>query len=128
MKCKKYKEDAKKTVFKACFPYHKRKEFMQMLKKFRILLLSVGIFVLLFSVPVSAAHPEIPVSIGVGKLNGYLIQEKTMIPLFDFCKIMDGTSRITSFSGGVLSIQTKVGLIRHRIIVKSSKSTIFINL
>ena len=78
-----------------------------MLKKFRILLLTVGIFVLLFSVPVSAAYPEIPVSIGTGKLSGYLIQEKTMIPLFDFCKIVDGTSRITSFSGGVLSIQTR---------------------
>lgn len=81
--------------------------FMQTLKKFRMLLLSVGIIIVLFSVEASAAHPQIPIAVGNQKLEGYLIEEKTMVPLLDFCRIMDGASSVVSSSGGVLTIRTR---------------------
>ena len=80
---------------------------MQMLKKLRMLLISVGIFIFICSFDVSAAYPSIPVSVGDRRINGYLIEEKTMIPLLEFCKIMDGASSISSFDGGVLTIRTR---------------------
>jgi N-acetylmuramoyl-L-alanine amidase len=80
---------------------------MQMLKKFRTLLISVSILIFVFSWQVSAAYPQIPVSIGNQRINGYLIEEKTMIPLLEFCLAMDGTSSITSVSGGVVTIRTR---------------------
>ena len=97
-----------KNLFSDLFKHilKERKQF-KMLKKLRMVMFALGIFVLLFSVPVSAAHPEIPVKIGNQSLNGYLIEEKTMIPLLDFCKIMDGTSYISSYSGGVVSVRTR---------------------
>ena len=80
-----------------------------MLKKLRTMLLAVGVLILVLSVHVSAAesYPRIPVSVGGQQLNGYLIEEKTMIPLLDFCKLMDGTSSISSVSGGVYTIRTR---------------------
>ena len=78
-----------------------------MLKKFRMLLVSVGIFIFICSFDVSAAYPSIPVSVGDRRINGYLIEEKTMIPLLEFCKIMDGASSVSSFDGGVLTIRTR---------------------
>lgn len=80
---------------------------MQMLKKLRMLLISVGIFIFICSFDVSAAYPSIPVSVGDRRINGYLIEEKTMIPLLEFCKIMDGASSVSSFDGGVLTIRTR---------------------
>ena len=106
MKFKKMKEVAKNR-FQGSFLISKRKEVMQMLKKFRMLLVSVSIVIFIFSFEVTAAHPRIPVSIGNQNLQGYLIEEKTMIPLLDFCKIMDGTSSISSYSGGILTIRTR---------------------
>jgi len=82
---------------------------MKKLKKFRTLLLTVSIVFLVLSVNVSAAqsYPRIPVSIGGQHLGGYLIEEKTMVPLLEFCKMMDGTSTITSVSGGVFTVRTR---------------------
>ena len=80
---------------------------MQMLKKFRMLLLSVSIIIVIFSFEASAAHPQIPIAVGNKKLEGYLIEEKTMVSLLDFCKTMDSTSSISSSSGGVLTIRTR---------------------
>ena len=82
---------------------------MKKLKKFRTLLLTVSIVFLVLSLNVSASqtYPRIPVSIGSQHLGGYLIEEKTMVPLLEFCKMMDGTSTITSVSGGVFTIRTR---------------------
>ena len=82
---------------------------MKKLKKFRALFFAVGIIVLALSLHVSAAqsYPRIPVSIGNQRLSGYLIEEKTMVPLLDFCKIMDGTSTVTSVSQGVVTVRTR---------------------
>ena len=78
-----------------------------MLKKFRNISLSVCLFVFLFSLPVAAAHPKIPVSVGNQKITGYLIEEKTMIPLLEFCKIMDSSAYLSSYSGGEISIKAR---------------------
>ena len=95
------------TKFSKPVSYTKQKGIYAMLKKFRMLLVSVGIFIFICSFDVSAAYPSIPVSIGDRKINGYLIEEKTMIPLLEFCKIMDGASNVSSFDGGVLTIRTR---------------------
>ena len=100
-------KEVTRFIFQTPFLISNRKEFMQMLKKLRMLLVSVGIFVLICSFDVSAAYPSIPVSVGDRKINGYLIEEKTMIPLLEFCKIMDGASSVVSFDGGVLTIRTR---------------------
>ena len=78
-----------------------------MLKKIRMLFITVSIVIFIFSFEASAAYPHIPVSVGNKKLEGYLIEEKTMIPLFEFCKMMDSASTIVSSSGGVLTIRTR---------------------
>lgn len=78
-----------------------------MLKKIRNLLLSVGIFIFIFSIDVSAAYPEIPVTVGTKPLNGYLIEEKTMVPLFEFCETVDPQSTVSSDSGGLLTVRTR---------------------
>jgi len=78
-----------------------------MLKKIRMLLLLVCLTIPVFSMPVSAAHPRIPVTIGNQKVTGYLIEEKTMVPLFEFCQRIDASSRVTSSAGGVLTIRTR---------------------
>lgn len=96
-----------KDVFKLAFLNLQRKEFMQMLKKFRMLLVSVSIVIFIFSFEASAAPSRIPISIGNKNLDGYLIEEKTMVPFYEFCKLMDGTSSISSYSGGVLTIRTR---------------------
>ncbi len=80
---------------------------MQMLKKFKMLIVSLSIVIFICSFEASAAHPLIPISVGNKKLDGYLIEEKTMVPLFAFCKIMDGTSTVSSQSGGVLTVRTR---------------------
>ena len=82
---------------------------MQMLKKLKTMLFAVGVLILVLSIHVSAAesYPRIPISVGDHQLNGYLIEEKTMIPLLDFCKLMDSTSGITSVNGGVYTIRTR---------------------
>ncbi len=78
-----------------------------MLKKFRNISLAVCLLFLFFSVSASADNPKIPVSVGNQTIQGYLIEEKTMIPLLEFCKIMDSSSYISSYSGGVVSIRTR---------------------
>ena len=70
-------------------------------------MLSVCLLIFLFSVQVAADHPKIPVSVGSQTITGYLIEEKTMVPLLEFCKIMDRSSHITAQSGGVLSVRTR---------------------
>jgi N-acetylmuramoyl-L-alanine amidase len=80
---------------------------MQILKKLRMLLISVGIVIFIFSFEASAAHPQIPVSVGGQKISGYLIEEKTMIPLYEFCRIMDRASTVSSDSRGVLTVRTR---------------------
>jgi N-acetylmuramoyl-L-alanine amidase len=62
---------------------------------------------LIFSVQASADNPKIPVSVGNQGISGYLIENKTMIPLLEFCKIMDSSSYISSYSGGVVSVKTR---------------------
>ena len=78
-----------------------------MLKKFRNISFIVCLLILLFSMQTSADNPKIPVSVGNQSISGYLIESKTMIPLLEFCKIMDSSSYISSYSGGVVSVQTR---------------------
>ena len=79
-----------------------------MLKKFRNITLAVCALIFIFSMKVSAAeNQKIPVSVGNQNINGYLIEDKTMVPLLEFCKLMDSTSYISSYSGGVVSVQTR---------------------
>ena len=85
----------------------KERKECNMLKKFRNISLAVCLFVFLFTIRVSADNPKIPVSVGNQKLNGYLIEEKTMVPLLEFCKIMDSSSYISSYNSGLVSIKTR---------------------
>lgn len=89
------------------FQIYKERNQCNMLKKLRNISFSICLLIFLFSFQVSADHPQIPVSIGNQKIVGYLIEEKTMIPLLEFCKIMDNSSYISSYSGGVVSIKAR---------------------
>ena len=78
-----------------------------MLKKLRNLLLITGIFVCLLAVSASADYAEIPVSVGGKTVRGYLVEEKTMVPLAAFCQAIDGTSYVSASTGGVVSVKTR---------------------
>ncbi|MBQ8497248.1 MAG: cell wall hydrolase [Clostridia bacterium] len=78
-----------------------------MLKKLRTIFLITGLFIVIFSVSASADYAQIPVSIGQTKITGYLVEEKTMVPLVAFTQAMDKTSYVSSSSGDVVTIKTR---------------------
>ena len=74
----------------------KRKEYMQMLKKFRVLFFAVALIILALSFNVSATQsdPRIPVSIGNQRLNGYLIEEKIEVTRVEAESVVAGSCKI----------------------------------
>jgi N-acetylmuramoyl-L-alanine amidase len=78
-----------------------------MLKKVRMTMLAVGMFLFLFAISVSADYAEIPVSLGGKTIKGYLVEEKTMVSLPAFCAALDGTSNVSVSSGGAVTVKTR---------------------
>ena len=60
-----------------------------------------------FGVSVSASHEAVPVQIGGTVLPGYLVEEKTLVPLDDFCRAVDPESRSLGVSGGVHTVAAR---------------------
>lgn len=77
------------------------------MKKLRLLFFMTGVMLVLFAVSVSADHAKIPVQIGEKNVSGYLVEEKTMVPLLDFAKAMDSTSYVSAVSGNIVSLNTR---------------------
>ena len=78
-----------------------------MLKKWRMLLLSIGVCLFIFGANVSADNAQVSVRVGDTAITGYLIEEKTMVSLAEFCKAMDSTSSVVSSYNGVVSVQSR---------------------
>lgn len=95
-----------KTGSLSCI-YDKRKENNAMLKKLRMIFLITGMMLVIFTVSASADYARIPVYIGGTTVNGYLIEEKTMVPLVAFAQAMDQTSYVSTASGGSVSVKTR---------------------
>ena len=78
-----------------------------MFKKFRNVFFITVMMLLLFSVTTFADDNKIPVHMNGKTINGYLIEEKTMISLAEFCQNADPKSTVKALSDGTVSIQTR---------------------
>ena len=77
------------------------------MKKWKMFLFAVGLTVLFCGVNAHAAYAEVPVRVGGKALTGYLIEEKTMVSLADFCKIMDPAGGVVAAQNGVTSVRAR---------------------
>ena len=62
---------------------------------------------MIFTVSASADYAKIPVSVGNAQITGYLIEEKTMVPLSTFTKAIDSGSYVQSVSGDIVTVKTR---------------------
>ena len=77
------------------------------MKKLRMIFLITGMMLVIFAVSASADYANIPVHIGNKTVNGYLVEEKTMVPLTVFAQAMDNTSYVSGVSGNIVSVKTR---------------------
>ena len=77
-----------------------------MLKKLKKVFLLTSVLFCLFALSASADYAKIPVHIGEKTVNGYLVEEKTMVPLVAFTQTVDKNSYVSA-SGGKVSVQTR---------------------